>query len=329
MPTVSIITPLHNKGPFVAETLASVQAQTMLKWEMIVVENHSSDDGPEQVERLAAVDQRIRLVRAPETVRGPGDARNLGLSLARGDWVLFLDADDLIASNHLESLLEVGRATGAPAVASDWLEFVNGSWEWGGQGILNDSATHVLPRHHAAGSLVPVPRISVQDSSIAYAPWAVHCGLVRRDALEPPRRWVETLDRYPSEDTVFWFRVLMGRKTAYTRLATAIYRTETPNYRNTHGDLERWAEAMVAIHAENVRYLQVDGHSVNSDQAECLMRVWSKIGADCREQGLCDLSSEAYRRAEQWIRLAGWNSPALFIRKLLGCQIVDQMRTAL
>lgn len=89
MPRISIITPLHNKGPFVAETLASVQAQTFADWEMIVVENHSSDNGPAQVEHAASQDDRILLLRASDSVRGPCAARNLGLCEARGEWVLF------------------------------------------------------------------------------------------------------------------------------------------------------------------------------------------------------------------------------------------------
>ena len=60
MPKVSIITPLHNKGPYVEETLCSVLAQTMPDWELIVVENGSTDNGPEVVRKLP--DSRIQLV---------------------------------------------------------------------------------------------------------------------------------------------------------------------------------------------------------------------------------------------------------------------------
>jgi glycosyltransferase involved in cell wall biosynthesis len=53
MPLVSIITPLHNKGPFVAETIRSVLAQTLPDWELIVVENGSADNGPEVVRQFS------------------------------------------------------------------------------------------------------------------------------------------------------------------------------------------------------------------------------------------------------------------------------------
>lgn len=56
MPSVSIITQLHNKGPHVEETIRSVLGQTMADWELIVVENGSADNGPEQVHRLGDED---------------------------------------------------------------------------------------------------------------------------------------------------------------------------------------------------------------------------------------------------------------------------------
>ena len=67
MTTITIITPLHNKSPFVAETLASVQGQTFNDWELIVVENHSRYDGPAQVERIAADDQRCNSFQSLES----------------------------------------------------------------------------------------------------------------------------------------------------------------------------------------------------------------------------------------------------------------------
>lgn len=328
-PTVTIVIPLHNKGSYINETISSVRAQTVHDWEIIVVENHSSDSGPEQVKDLAKVDSRVNFLQASASIRGPGAARNLGLSLAQGQWVLFLDADDLITTNHLESMLMVGGETGADVVASDWIEVVDGHWKWDSQGITNDPTVYGISLHHASGSLDPPPRISVQDSSIAYAPWAVHCGLIRRAALKAPRYWVESLDKNPSEDTAFWFRTLLDRKVAYTRLATAIYRIETPNFRNTHRDLIRWADAMAAIHSVNVDFLHKYDREINSCHAECLMQVWSKIGFECWRQGFKDLSSTAYCRAENWKRFAGWDSRAKIMRRLLGCRIVDRIIHAL
>src|SRR5262249_7159571 len=86
---VSIITPLYNKAPYIRRTLDSVAAQTFRDFELIVVDDGSTDGG----ERLVAdyVDERVRLIRQPNA--GPGAARNRGIAEARGELLAFLDAD--------------------------------------------------------------------------------------------------------------------------------------------------------------------------------------------------------------------------------------------
>lgn len=323
---ISIIIPLHNKGEYVEAALRSLQVQTCEDWEAWVVENNSLDDGPERVASVAAEDSRIHLLRAPITVRGPGAARNLGLDNAKGQWVMFFDADDLLVEEHLESVLDASWATAADVIATDWFEFVEGALGDLESVTKHEVARSLSVRHHAAGSHEPHSRNSVQDVAIAYAPWAVHCGLIRRALLTEHRRWVEVLDHHPSEDTAFWFRVLWGRQVAYTRRATAIYRTETPNFRNAHRDLRRWARAMEAIHEENVSFLKSEGLALNAKQAECLMRVWSKLGWDANVEGDRELAASAYRRAAEWQREAGWCSSELMVRKIFGCRLVDRIR---
>ncbi len=97
---MSIVVPLYNKGKFIERALSSVLAQTAPPVEIIVVDDGSSDDSAERVSRFS--DSRIKLVRQENL--GPGAARNAGLSLARGKYVAFLDADD----EYLPSFLEAG-----------------------------------------------------------------------------------------------------------------------------------------------------------------------------------------------------------------------------
>jgi teichuronic acid biosynthesis glycosyltransferase TuaG len=101
-PTVSIITPLFNAEPFIAETIQSVQEQTFSAWEMLVVDDCSTDNGREIVEQIAANDSRIRLITRETNSGGPAAPRNIGLGLAQGRYIAFLDADDLWHSDKLE-----------------------------------------------------------------------------------------------------------------------------------------------------------------------------------------------------------------------------------
>ena len=91
---VSIIMPTYNCGAFIAETIATVQAQTHPRWELIVVDDCSTDDTTEVVGALAKDDPRIRYVRL-ETNSGAAMARNRAMELAQGRYMAFLDSDDL------------------------------------------------------------------------------------------------------------------------------------------------------------------------------------------------------------------------------------------
>ena len=91
---VSIIMPTYNCGAFIAETIATVQAQTHPRWELIVVDDCSTDDTTDVVGALAKDDPRIRYVRL-ETNSGAAMARNRAMELAQGRYMAFLDSDDL------------------------------------------------------------------------------------------------------------------------------------------------------------------------------------------------------------------------------------------
>lgn len=100
MPKVSVIIPSYNLGPYLPETLASVQDQTFTDWECIVVDNGSADASPSIVRHLSEQDARFRLLALPSNL-GVAKARNRGLEEAAGEYVLFLDADDLITPSYM------------------------------------------------------------------------------------------------------------------------------------------------------------------------------------------------------------------------------------
>ena len=104
MPTISVVMPVHNAAPYVRQAIMSVVRQTCSDWELIVVDDGSTD-GSDRV--LAAFGNRIRLVTQPNA--GPSVARNRGLELASGDYVAFLDADDEWHPEFLSTTLGVSR----------------------------------------------------------------------------------------------------------------------------------------------------------------------------------------------------------------------------
>ncbi len=91
-PRVTVIIPSYNYAWCVAEAVRSVQAQTFTDWELVIVEDGSTDDSLQLLQKLAAEDSRIRLY--PQENKGLSAARNVGFWLARGDYVALLDCDD-------------------------------------------------------------------------------------------------------------------------------------------------------------------------------------------------------------------------------------------
>ena len=103
MATISIVIPLYNKGFIISETLDSVLAQTFTDFEIIIVNDGSTDNGFEIVSQFS--DKRIKLFQQQN--KGAAAARNLGIEKATGELIAFLDADDYWYPNHLEVVLDI------------------------------------------------------------------------------------------------------------------------------------------------------------------------------------------------------------------------------
>ena len=103
--TVSVIIPTHNYAQFLAEAINSLRGGTYSDWECVVVDDGSTDDTPALVAALAASDPRI--VYVSQAASGPSAARNAGLATASGEFVQFLDADDLLGPRKLQYQLEI------------------------------------------------------------------------------------------------------------------------------------------------------------------------------------------------------------------------------
>lgn len=97
---VSIITPCYNASAYIANTITSVQKQTLTDWEMIIVDDGSTDNSVAVVKDIAIEDSRIKLIQKENG--GSASARNVGLSVAQGEYIQFLDADDTIDIKKLE-----------------------------------------------------------------------------------------------------------------------------------------------------------------------------------------------------------------------------------
>lgn len=102
---ISIVVPSYNKEIFISETILSVVAQTYQHWELIIVDDLSTDDTIKVIESYKINEPRIRLY-SNEINKGANYSRNFGIEKAKGDYLIFLDADDLLAEHCLKNRLE-------------------------------------------------------------------------------------------------------------------------------------------------------------------------------------------------------------------------------
>lgn len=106
---LTIITPTKNRLVLLRETMDTVKGQGFQDWEHIVIDDGSDDGSIEEIGQRAAADPRIRLIQHPGPKTGANVCRNLGLAAARGEFVIFLDSDDLLRPGCLENRVGLMR----------------------------------------------------------------------------------------------------------------------------------------------------------------------------------------------------------------------------
>jgi glycosyltransferase involved in cell wall biosynthesis len=132
MARVSIVMPVFNPGPYLAEALASVTAQTYRDRELVLVDDGSTDPATVAALDRAATEPGVTLHRTPN--RGPAAARNLGIEHAGGAYILPLDADDFLGPTFLERTVPALDGHPELAIVHTWIALVgghHGTWRTG------------------------------------------------------------------------------------------------------------------------------------------------------------------------------------------------------
>jgi CDP-glycerol glycerophosphotransferase len=133
-PRISVVVAFFNNEDDLADCLDSIAAQSFADLEVIMVDDGSTDGGAEIARAKAAADPRFTLVQ-PEH-GGPGGARNRGVELARGEFLAFVDGDDLLPANTYELLMHTLESSGS--------DFASGAVLRIGPTGINPSALHSL-----------------------------------------------------------------------------------------------------------------------------------------------------------------------------------------
>ena len=126
---VSIIMPLYNAAEFLQRAVEMLQSQTLKEWELILVDDASSDNTEVVAKSLMVNEPRITFEKNSEN-RGPSYSRNRAIELAKGKWIAIVDADDTITANRLDKMMKeaVDRKLDMIADNQEWVNAESGEF---------------------------------------------------------------------------------------------------------------------------------------------------------------------------------------------------------
>ena len=241
-PLVSVVIPTHNRAELLSEAIASVLAQTYGEVEILIIDDGSQDGTRGAVEGFS--DSRIRYFHN-SVPRGPAQARNVGLRNATGDFLAFLDDDDLWASDKLEQQLRaMSQRPAILFVSTDKMTFPE----------RNRGMELSLQRDMVVDYRKLLKRCVINNSSV----------LMRREVIELVGYLDE--DLYGVEDYDFWLRILAkrNRSALILRNKLLLYRLHGKSITRGDGILNRLSLQYERLKPVYRKHLGYDYHYVQS-----------------------------------------------------------------
>ncbi|MFH7027664.1 MAG: glycosyltransferase family 2 protein [Heteroscytonema crispum UTEX LB 1556] len=205
MPKVSVIIPAYNAMTYLPETLQSVLRQNFTDFEVLIIDDGSSDNIQEW--GASQTDPRMKLI--SQTNQGQSAARNLGIALAKGEYIAFLDADDLWEPTMLEKQVRCLEENPAVGLAYHWTALID----------ENGKATGRVMGSNASGDVLK----QILERNIIDCPSVV----IRRCCFENVGLFIPNL-RF-IEDWEMWIRIASGYHFAVTQEPLVYYRQHSKN----------------------------------------------------------------------------------------------------
>lgn len=221
-PKVSVIMPVYNGERYVEQAIDSLLSQSFQDWELIIVDDGSTDSTPLILNRY--IDPRVRVIR--QMNGGEANARNTGLDNMRGEYMAFLDADDIYLPNalaDLSSFLDSNQRYGV--VFSDGIIFDQNEYE-----LMR--LTEVRPGIYTGNILDPL----VMSPSVITVPV---CTMSRVACIRKNSLYFDEKNNLIGTDWDFWIRLAVHAEFGYLDRLTCKYRIHTSNITRTVGSEKR------------------------------------------------------------------------------------------
>ncbi|MBA9076980.1 glycosyltransferase family 2 protein [Rufibacter quisquiliarum] len=311
---VSIVIPLFNRANTIVHTIESLQDQTYANWEAILVDDGSTDDSVEVVSRIAAEDDRIKVFKRNRLPKGAQTCRNLGFSLAQGEFVQFLDSDDLLHPNKIA--LQVAALSKMPC---DTLGF-------GPYAIFYDTPSDAVvkasPLYEVNNSIDWIITAYTKNTYIPTGSWFASKAL-----FEKVGPWDERLLR--NQDGEYFCRVvLQASKLVFTPDALFYYRKGEYNSISRSYDRARLSSLLLSYELIEKAVLTKENSALTREACSILYNKFS--------YRFYPFAKDLANRAEQHSARLGYPFSMKFINpsfrklsKMLGWKVVRLMEVKL
>ncbi|SHM18413.1 glycosyltransferase family 2 protein [Flavobacterium chilense] len=197
-PLVSIIIPTYNRANLIGETLDCLIRQTYSNWECIIIDDNSSDKTEEIIKFYQENDNRFKLIlKSKDDKKGASVSRNIGLKIAKGDYIQFLDSDDILAVNKLEVQIQL---------LSNEAKFVISTCKWGRFDQINEPFN--LNENNPDYRNFDTAKEYFDLIGLHGGFFPSHSFLINKELIIPSGYWNESLTM--NDDGEFFFRILLN-----------------------------------------------------------------------------------------------------------------------
>lgn len=286
-PNISVIVPIYNCANIIGKLIPCIQIQTFCDWELLLIDDGSTDNTREVCERYAQNDSRIRVIANEH--QGVSASRNAGIESAKGEWITFVDADDLLFDGFLSSLFDAANQSENIDIAYCGFSVVSGS----------ATTLHTYKTKTYVGDKQMCDLFGSSDILYRCSPWAK---LFRRSIMMEHHLRFDT-NLSISEDRLFFYDYLLYTKgIATTSYVGYIYGSfSSTSLKNKHFPIE-----MLSYRQEmmtNATRKILDRFPLEGDDAYYLTEHLMKIMQSSMQSAFVDtgLSAKTCHTQEQFL----------------------------